>query len=139
MLDIVAVMDTTVGKPADILQTLAEQGVPVLAGCLFPRAEGRIAHIAVEDEHEPAVRRVASDHGALVLDAREVLVVDPGPYGGAAAVARLVADAGAVVHVAYFGAQGQIILATSDIELARTALEGELTDPVTPEADRTSI
>lgn len=116
------VMDTTIGRPADILGGLEERGVTVVAGCLFPRAEGRIAHVAVEDADEPAVRSVATEHGALVLDARDVLVVDPIRHGGAAGVARIVADAGAVVFVSYYAMDGRIVIATSDLTTARRAL-----------------
>lgn len=116
------VMDTTVGRPADILEGLALRGVRVEAGCLFPRTEGRVAHLTVDDADEDAVRAVALEHGALVLDAREVLVIDPDRHGGAASVARRVADAGATVQVSYYGAEGQIVLATSDLALARQAL-----------------
>jgi hypothetical protein len=122
MKDVVMVMDTTLGRPARILEALADHDVEVVAGCLFPRAEGRVAHVAVASEDAARVRDIAADNGAMVLDDRDVLVVDPTQHGSLAAIARKVADAGAVVQVAYFGAGGEIVLATSDLDIAREAL-----------------
>lgn len=136
MKDIVIVMDLTPGRPADILDDLATQGVNVVGGCLFPRADDRVAHIAVADADEATVSSVAAEHGAIVLDSREVLVVNPAPHGGAPAVARRVSDAGATVFVAYFGAGGEVILVTSDLAVARKALDRD--DMVSPEGSHSS-
>lgn len=122
MKDLTILMDTTLGRPADILERLEVEGVEVRAGCLFPRLEGRVAHVAVSPDHVESVRRVVAELGATVADEREVLVIPRGTRGTASEVARKVADAGAVVWIAYFGAQGEMFLGTSDLELARTAL-----------------
>lgn len=120
--DVVMVMDTTVGRPAAILEGLAARGVTMVAACLFPRLEGRVAHVTVNDEDVETVREVASDKGALVLDAREVLVLDQAVHGDATAIARKISDAGAVVQVSYFGPRGEVIVATTDLDRARKGL-----------------
>jgi hypothetical protein len=135
MRDIMMVMDTTIGRPADILDDLTARQIGIVAACMFPRTEGRIAHLTVKDADESAVRSIAAEHGALVMDVRDVLVVDPAEYGGAAAVARRVADAGAVVYVAYFGAEGEIVLGTSDMIIASRALGLAAPDAVNAETD----
>lgn len=122
MRDVTILMDTTQGKPAHLLTDLAEAGVRVHAGCLFPRIEGRVAHIAVADEDVEQVTRAAAKLGATVGDVRDCVVVPHDYDGGAPEVAAKVGKAGVTVHVAYFGARGEIILATSEIEEAREAL-----------------
>jgi hypothetical protein len=122
MRDLTIVMDTTLGRPADILEGLAAVGVRVVAGCLFPRLEGRVAHITVPDEQAELVHKVVAEHGASVLDEREVLVVPPGKVPSPADIARKVADAGVMVWVSYFGAAGEVVLGASDLARAREAL-----------------
>jgi hypothetical protein len=53
---------------------------------------------------------------------RECVVVPAGYEGGIASISRKVSDAGVTVNVSYFGAGGEVILSTSDLATARTAL-----------------
>ena len=122
MIDVTILMDTKVGRPADMLEAAAAEGVEIQAGCLFPRVEGRVAHVAVRPEDVETLRRVVAEHGGTVADERECVVVPAGYSGGAAAVSRKVSDAGVTVNVSYFGAGGEIILSTSDLDRARAAL-----------------
>ncbi|HUG84446.1 MAG TPA: hypothetical protein VMM13_07765 [Euzebya sp.] len=115
-------MDTTQGKPAQLLIQLAAAGVRVDAGCMFPRTEGRVVHIAVEDHHVETVRAAALELSAAVVDDRECVVVPADHPGGVAEIAARVAEAGATVQVAYFGRGGEIILATTDLEEVREGL-----------------
>lgn len=57
-----------------------------------------------------------------VADDRECLRVPAGYDGGAPEVAQRIAEAGLTVNVAYFGVNGDIILATTDFGAAREAL-----------------
>lgn len=122
MIDLTILMDTKLGRPADMLEAAAGQGVEVLAGCLFPRLEGRVVHLAVKPEDTETVHRIAAEHGATVADERECVVVPPDFPGGVAAMARAVADAGIMVNISYYGSRGEIILGTSDPDGARAAL-----------------
>ncbi len=116
------VMDTAVGRPTAILGGLAERGIAMVAGCFFPRLEGRVAHVTVDDADVEAVREVATEKGALVLDVRDVLVLDQSTHGDPLSIARRITQAGAVVQVSYFGAKGEVVVATTDIARAREAL-----------------
>lgn len=75
MRDVTILMGSQQGLPAEMLAALAEAGVRVDAGCLFPRVEGRVAHVAVEDDQMDVVRAVAGRHGVTVADDRECLRV----------------------------------------------------------------
>ncbi len=123
MRDITILMDTTQGRPARLLTDLAAAGVRIDAGCLFPRVEGRVAHMTVEDDQVDVVRSVAAELGATVADHRECVIVPPDYPGGVAEIADRVAAAGVTVQVAYFGRRGQIVLATTELDKTRRALD----------------
>jgi hypothetical protein len=125
MIDLTILMDTTVGRPADILEAAAREGVDIAAGCLFPRLGGRVAHVAVRSEDVPTLHRVVAEHGGTIADERECVVVPPGFPGGAPAIARKISDSGIVVNISYFGARGEVVIGTSDIAATRQALEQE--------------
>ena len=122
MKDLTIAMGTRHGLPAELLEALSARGVEVAAGCLFPRIEGRVAHIAVPADQVDAATDVVVAKGAAVLDVRDVVVVPRDRRPSPAELARKVADAGASVYIAYFGADGEIVLGTSDLEKARQAL-----------------
>ncbi len=122
MRDITIAMGTRHGVPAALLEALAARGVQVVAGCLFPRIEGRVAHVAVPDDQVETAREVVVEQGAAVLDVREVIVVPRDRRGSIAEMARAISDAGASVYIAYFGADGEVVLGTSDLAKARAAL-----------------
>lgn len=122
MRDLTILMDTTQGRPARLLADLADAGIRVYAGCLFPRLEGRVAHVAVDDEDVDGAREVVTGLGATLGDVRDCVVVPPGYEGGAAGIAAKVAEAGVTVHVAYFGSRGEVILGSTELEATRQAL-----------------
>jgi len=122
VIDVTILMDTKVGRPADMLEAAAAEGVEIKAGCLFPRVEGRVAHVAVRSGDVEILRRAVAAHGGTVADERECVVVPAGYEGGVAAISRKVSDAGVTVNVSYFGAEGEVILSTSDLDTARAAL-----------------
>jgi len=122
MRDLTILLDMTVGRVADITEAIVGAGVNLSAGCLFQRTEGRVGHIAVADEDVAAVVDIVARHGSTVADDRECVVVEPGYPGGAAAVARKVADSGVPVLIVYHGARGEIVIGTTETAKARAAL-----------------
>lgn len=80
-------MDMKVGRPAEMLEAAAKQGITIAAGCVFPRLGGRVAQVAV------------------------------------LATANKAATAGHLVNVSYFGAQGEVIMASPDPAALREALD----------------
>ncbi|HUO47174.1 MAG TPA: hypothetical protein VM470_10135 [Acidimicrobiia bacterium] len=105
-------MDMKVGRVAELLEALAGAGVNPAGGCFFPRLEGRIAHLAVDDELADTVRSVAEGLNHAVLDERDVVVIEP--TVDLAATARQVAEQGTAVYLAYFGADGRLFLGAAD-------------------------
>jgi len=122
MRDMTILMDTQQGRPARFLEALFGRGVNVEAGCLFPRTEGRVMHIAVEDGDVDKVHDVAAELGVAVADDRECVVVPPNFPGGVPAIGTRVAEAGVTVYLAYFGTNGQLVLSSNDLEKTRKAL-----------------
>ena len=122
MKDLTILMDTKQGRPAQMLAGLVEQGVRIAGACLFPRLEGRVAHIAVEEDDVATVRLIVADHGGTVADERDCIVVPSGTPGGAVTIARKVAEAGLTAYIVYFGAEGEMILGTNDVPATRAAL-----------------
>ncbi|HKX76040.1 MAG TPA: hypothetical protein VJR05_11710 [Acidimicrobiia bacterium] len=112
MRDVTLLMDMKVGRVAELLEHLAQAGVTPAGGCFFPRLEGRVAHVAVEEAEVETVRSVASQLDHAVLDEREVTVIEP--VVDLAAAARDVADQGTAVYLAYFGPDGRLFLGVAD-------------------------
>lgn len=122
MRDLTILMDMQLGRPADILSEAADQGIPVIAGCIFPRLGGRVAHFAVREQDVAAVNAIVLSHGGVVADDRECIVLSSDYPGGAVGASRAVADAGITVNVGYFGVRGEVVLGTADIAGAKAAL-----------------
>ncbi|HEX2368036.1 MAG TPA: hypothetical protein VHM94_02260 [Acidimicrobiia bacterium] len=120
MRDLALLLDTKPGTVASLLERLASAGIPPVAGCFFPRLEGRIAHVAFDDHLAEQAREVIIDSGYTVLDERDVLIVDA--MAGLSGVARKLADAGVGVYVAYFSPDGRAVIGTQDVERAKSVL-----------------
>jgi|FLYL01.1.fsa_nt_gi hypothetical protein len=122
MRDLTILLDSVQGTPARVLGRLAAAGVDLEAGCLFPRVEGRVLHIAVPDEQVAVVKDAAAAEGGVLADDRECVIVPSDYPGGVGEIALKVAGSGATVQVAYFGRKGQVVLATTDLDKTRAAL-----------------
>lgn len=122
MKDLTILMDLEVGRPAAMLAEAASQGVRILASCLFPRMDGRVAHATVRSDDVEAMRAIVGAHGGVVADERECVIIPADHPGGIEAVSKAVADAGIMVNVAYFGARGELVLSTPDVEAAKKVI-----------------
>jgi hypothetical protein len=120
MKDLTILVDTDPCRPTDMLSALGAAGVAVVAGCLFPRLGGRVAHITVDDEDADRVGEAIVGLAGVVADQRDCVVVEP-PANAEKVLASL-ADAGLAVSIAYFGSSGQLVVGTADSEAARTVL-----------------
>ncbi len=123
MRDLTILLDMTTGLVADITEAIVAAGVELSAGCVFMRTEGRVGHIAVDDDNVATVRDVVARLGAEVVDDRECVVVAPGHPGGASAIARKVADSGVPVLISYYGARGELVIGTADPDATRAAVD----------------
>ncbi|MEE8407830.1 MAG: hypothetical protein V3S32_11870 [Acidimicrobiia bacterium] len=116
-------MDMQVGRPAEMLEAAVEQGITVVAACVFPRLGGRVAHVAVQDDDVKKVTAIVEAGGGVVADVRDCVVVPPDFSGGLPAAAKAAAEAGHMVNVSYYGAQGEFIMASPDPIALRQALD----------------
>jgi hypothetical protein len=121
--DLTVVLQDRPGELARLGQATGEAGVNLQGMCAFT-GEGRgIIHILIDDAKAPAARRALEEAGMGVADEREVLVVDiedrPGTLGE---LARSLAEASVNIELAYTTFGVKLVIATDDIDSARTAL-----------------
>jgi hypothetical protein len=113
-------MENHPGALADIAEALGQAGINIQGMCGFVTGGRGVGHLLVQD---PVAARRALSGVCELGEEREVLVVDledrPGALGS---VVRKLADAGVNVEVGYLTAKLQVVLAVSDIEMARTIL-----------------
>jgi hypothetical protein len=123
MKDLTVLLSNTRGQVALALGAIAQAGVKVEAGCLFPRAEGRVLHVAVEDDALEAATAALEAAGRPAVDVRDVVTV---PFedrvGQLAEIAEKVAEAGATAYTAYIGTGNRLVLAATDLDATRRAL-----------------
>lgn len=122
MKDLTILMDLEAGRLADMLAEASANEVAIVAGCMFPRLGGRVAHATVRDADAEALASIVKNHGGVVADLRECVVVPADYKGGVEAAARAVADAGIAINVAYFGSRGELVLSTAEVSDAQVAL-----------------
>jgi hypothetical protein len=121
--DLTVLIDMEVGQTPRLLDETAAAGIRLVAGCVFPRLGGRVVHFAVRDDDVAAFTGIVEEAGGTVADTRECLLVPPGFPGGPAGAVRAVSEAGVVVNLAYLGVRGELVMATSDIDATRRALD----------------
>lgn len=122
MKDLTILLDLEVGRPAAILADAASQDVHILASCLFPRLGGRVAHATVRPEDVAAMRLIVNAHGGVVADERECVIIPADHPGGVEAVSQAIAAADIMVNIAYFGARGDLVLGTPDVDAVRKVI-----------------
>ena len=113
------------GELARLGQVTGEAGVNVRGLAAFT-GEGRgVIHLLIDDEAVDRAREALKRARIGLADEREVLVVDihdrPGSLGE---LARELAEANVNIELAYTSFGGvKLVIATSDLESARAALE----------------
>jgi hypothetical protein len=120
MKDLTILVDTEPCRPADMLSAVAAAGVDVVAGCLFPRLGGRVAHIAVDDHVVDRVEGAIGPLAGVIADQRDCIVV-PAGHDAQRALSALVGS-GIGVSIAYFGPGGELVVGTADPDAARAVL-----------------
>jgi hypothetical protein len=121
--DLTIVLQDRPGELSRLGQATGEAGVNIQGMCAFT-GEGRgIIHILVDDAKAGAARQALEEAGMGVADEREVLVVDiedrPGTLGE---LARSLAEASVNIELAYTTFGVKLVIATDDMDSARSAL-----------------
>jgi hypothetical protein len=123
--DLTVILSDEPGELARLGEVTGAGGVNIRGLAAFT-GEGRgFIHILIDDDVVARARAALDDAGIGVADEREVLVVDihdrPGSLGE---LARELAEANVNVDLAYTTFGGvKIVIATDDLDNARTALE----------------
>jgi hypothetical protein len=123
--DLTVILEDRPGELARLGETLGAGGVNIHGLAAFT-GEGRgVIHVLLDDDAVPRAVDELRSAGMGVADEREVLVVDvvdrPGSLGE---LARELAEANVNVDLAYTTFGGvKIVIATDDLDNARTALE----------------
>lgn len=105
---------------AEIWETLGDAGIVMEASCTFPRLEGRIVHVVVNDQDADRAYEALRSARFIPLDRREVLIADievkPGEVGR---LARRVADAGAKLYILYMATGNRVVIGADDLDKVR--------------------
>ncbi|MEU7895039.1 hypothetical protein AB0B45_19545 [Nonomuraea sp. NPDC049152] len=123
--DIAVILNDQPGELARLGEVTGESGVNIQGLAAFTGEGKGVVHVLVDDEAADRCREALESAGMGIADERPVLVVDiadrPGTLGE---LARQLADANVNIDLAYtvFGGV-KIVIATDDLENARSALE----------------
>lgn len=105
---------------AEIWETLGDAGIVMEASCTFPRLEGRIVHVVVNDQDADRAYEALRSARFIPLDRRKVLIADievkPGEVGR---LARRVADAGAKLYILYMATGNRVVIGADDLDKVR--------------------
>lgn len=123
--DIAVILSDQPGELARLGEITGESGVNIQGLAAFTGEGKGIVHLLVDDEVATRCRDALEAAGMGVADERTVLVVDiedrPGTLGE---LTRQLADANVNIDLAYTTFGGvKIVIATDDLENARSALE----------------
>jgi len=120
------ILDDRPGQLARVGEVAGAAGVNIKGLAAFTGdAVGGVVHVLVDDDAARRCRRALDEAGLAVADEREVLVIDvedrPGTLGE---LTRQLADANVNIDLAYTTFGGvKVVIATDDMESARTALD----------------
>lgn len=108
---------------AEIWETLGEASISIHASCTFPSLTGRIVRVVLDDADIDAGRKALLDAGFGAIDRHEVLIAEidsrPGQLG---ALARKVADAGAMLTTLYMAMGDRVVIGADDLDKVRALL-----------------
>ncbi len=108
---------------AEVWEVLGAAGITMQAACAYPRLDGRVVHVALEDDDVEKGRRALSDAGLPALDQRPVLMARLEPKAGELGrLARRIADTGAKIYILYMGTDNRAVVGADDLDAVRGAI-----------------
>lgn len=111
---------------AEIWETLGRADIEMVASCTFPRLEGRIVHVVIEESDAEDAYQALRTANFIPLDRRPVVVADMIPRPGAiGAIARQVADAGAKLYILYLATNNRVVIGASDLDKVQAVLDAQ--------------
>ena len=120
-IDLTIHVDNEPGALAKVATAVSDAGVNLAAATCTGPGEKADLHILVK--HAEAAKRVLAISGLVVLDEREVVVVDIEDRPGALAdLARKVAEAGVDLDLVYVATRNRIVFGAPDLDALKAAL-----------------
>lgn len=120
-IDLVIHVDNEPGALARVATAVSDAGVNLAAATCTGPGEKADLHILVK--HAEAAKRVLAIEGLIVLEEREVVVVDADDKPGALAdLARKVASAGIDLDLVYVATGTRVVFGSPDLDGLKRAL-----------------
>lgn len=122
MNDITIMIPERGGAVPEVWEALSSASVVVEAALSFSREHHRVVHVVVADNAVGRAREALEAGGFLIVDQREVLLVDLADHpGGLGEVTRIAYDSGAGVYLLSMATGNRVMLGVADLSAAQQA------------------
>ena len=121
MRDITVIIPERGGAVPELWEALDDSGIDVEAATSFSREHHRVVHVVVADEAAATATGVLGDAGFLIVDTRDVLVLDLAAAGGLARITRTAYDSDAGVYLLSMATGNRVMLGVANMDVAREA------------------
>ncbi len=122
MKDITIIIPDRGGAVPEVWEALQGADIAIAAAVSFSRERHRVVHIVVDDDAVEVAGGVLAATGCLMVDTRDVLLVDLGDYpGGLAEVTRIAYDGGAGVYLLSLATNNRVMLGAANLDAAQRA------------------
>lgn len=121
MKDITIIIPERGGAVPELWEALEGSAIDVVAAISFSREHHRVVHVVVDDRVAEGAGDVLAGAGFLIVDRREVIVLDLEQAGGLARITRTAYDSGAGVYLLSMAAGNRVVLGVANIAAARAA------------------
>ncbi len=121
MKDITIIIPERGGAVPELWEALDKSAVAVEAATSFSREHHRVVHVVVADDVSDRAAEVLGGAGFMVVDQREVLVLDLAEAGGLARITRAAYDSGAGVYLLSMATGNRVMLGVANLDAAREA------------------
>ena len=121
MKDITIIIPERGGAVPEVWEVLDGSAVEVEAAISFSREHHRVVHVVVEHAAAEVAAQVLREAGFLIVDTRDVLVLDLAAAGGLARITRTAYDSGAGVYLLSMATDNRVMLGVANLDVARAA------------------
>ena len=121
MKDITIIIPERGGAVPELWEALDGSAVEVEAAISFSREHHRVVHVVVADEAVETATSVLGNAGLMIVDTRDVLVLDLAVSGGLARITRTAYDSNAGVYLLSMATDNRVMLGVANMDVAREA------------------
>ena len=121
MKDITIIIPERGGAVPELWEALDGSAVEVEAAISFSREHHRVVHVVVADEAVETATSVLGNAGLMIVDTRDVLVLDLAASGGLARITRTAYDSNAGVYLLSMATDNRVMLGVANMDVAREA------------------